>query len=119
MKCIDRVEVAESSADDPIFKYIKKTFQRRHAARRNNDARLATLEGYLEMYPFMDNSRCIDYEGICALKCFATGANVWLKKDELHMQWMQVGATLFALMVQEDLMKHPCQVVRPVSGRAS
>lgn len=103
MSLINKVEVAASSRQDPVYKLIKGTFARRHTARQNNDPRLATLDGYLEQYPFMDNSRCIDYEGICALREWTEGGNGWLKKEELHMNWLRIGAAIFALLAQEGI----------------
>lgn len=103
MKAVDRVEVAPSEKTDVVYSHIVKTFPRRHRARRELDPRLSTLAGYLEQYPFMDNSRCMDYEGICALRATTVGAGAWLSESDLHERWLRVGATLYALLVLEEL----------------
>ena len=102
-KAIDRVEVAPSTKDDVVFKLIESTFPKRHRAVRENDERIASLEQYLGQYPFMDNARCIDYEGIVALRTLTEGGQGWLTQGELHIRWVYVAAVMYALATLEEL----------------
>ena len=43
----------------------------------------------------MDNARCLDYEGSCAIECYTIGGKAWLTDDDLHFRWSLIAACVY------------------------